>query len=311
VRRGKNSKVCTRGALTLGAKTGSLVTAVLVLASCGCSLLNGSIRDVPRGDWEKHRFGVFDYYVQADSASQNTVEEAVEKGADRLEWFWEKTAGYWDYPEEKGVDYYKFASRQEVERLTGRAVNGRAIPHKGIVHSIYFSDAHEVAHLFTMRGISEQEIRVGNFWLEGIAMYYTWPAMYAESGEELPYSEHLGAYQGLSVHERSRRLLQANDLPDLGPMIYGNSMFDAHEEAISYPVAGSFVTFLLAQDPSAADQPDGEAVESFKEFLSRINDADSREEVASAFTDIFEKDLEETEEQWREFLEGWNEDELG
>jgi len=86
----------------------------------GCD--NGFLVE-PEGEWEKYNSEYFTYYLQPD---ENIKEEKIHQKLNKLDDFWEKYAEIWESSVEEVV-YYKFISREEVERLTGEATNGRVI----------------------------------------------------------------------------------------------------------------------------------------------------------------------------------------
>jgi len=283
----------------LKSKTKKLIVFLFIfilILSAGC---DDDFRVIPDGDWEMHESKYFNYYIQP--GVEIDLEEII-SNLEILDEFWEEYANLWGYPVEK-VDYYRFISREEVGRLTGVPMNGRAIADEAVVHSINDTDSHEVSHIFTMRSIAERDIKVGNFWLEGIAMYYTWPHLY--SAEKELYEEKLGAYGGSSVHYQAQELLKEENLPELELMIYGNKVFNKYREEISYSAAGSFITYLLG---SAHSRP--EEIENFRIFLGDINGAGSSDEIKASFFEYFGNQLSDIENEWHIFLEDWSEEKL-
>ncbi|MFO7929700.1 MAG: hypothetical protein R6U35_08535 [Candidatus Humimicrobiaceae bacterium] len=271
------------------------VVSILCIFVFGCS----RYLDVPEGEWKLISSEHFNYHYQANSKlSPEDLSGAIE----RLEWFWDFAAGVWDYDSKK-IDYYYFLSREDVKKLTGRDMNAKAIVEKDIVLSIFASDTHEVSHLFTTPAGSSLDI--ANFWMEGIAMYYTWPKLYYPPGEARLYAEPLGAWHGHSVHYWAKELLAEGSLPDLEPLIYGNRHFDSLDANTGYPVAGSFVTYLLGRGHS-----DLGMVEKYMVFMDSANKANSKEEAKLVFSDVFGKKFIQVERGWKEFLLDWQEESL-
>lgn len=283
-------------------KRGFKLFIILLLVLVGVFLLCGAGSKEDQ-NWEKVSSVHFDYYYKAELADPQRVAAALE----RLEWFWEFVAPVWDYPHYNRISYYKHSSPEDLEESTGRCTNGLAILSKSIVHSINYADAHEVAHLFTTRRLFclFNCCRLSTFWLEGIAMYYSWPLVYYCSDSNHLHEFRMGTWYGKSVHHYAQNRLNEGKLLSIGPCIYKNDHFETVDAMCSYPAAGSFVTFLLGPGHS-----DLEAVERFKGFFRRINRASSEEEVAQIFEEVFGSPLEEIEAAWHKFLLEWQEPEL-
>jgi hypothetical protein len=242
-----------------------------VVTGCGSQIV-----DVPRGEWRVAAESEHVRYLVSGEVEASRAE--IDAAMDRLEGFIWVLRELWPVPAGSIVEYYHFSSRDELRARTGRDVNGHAVLDRWIVHSIHRADAHEVAHLFTAP--VERPLRVGNFWLEGMAMYYTWPSVYYDPGAvDLPFEARLGAWHGRS---------------------------DALPQEVSYPAAGSFVTFLV----SAAHQ-DREALTRLANFLRQANRAISTAEVERLFRTAFERSLADVETAWRGFIESWDEDVWG
>ena len=264
--------------------------------SIGCSYRSA----LSKADWETEGFEHYEYhYQQTIQLSGRDIEEI----GDRLEYFYDFASDVWGFGDDRKITYYYFTSRDEVKRLAGIDMNGKVILEENIVLSIHGSDAHEVAHIFTTP--TERPLRLANFWMEGIAMYYTWPKLYCSEGEERLYERPLGAWHGCSVHQNAKKLLEEKKLPKLESLIYGNEDFGYLDSDISYPAAGSYVTFLIGEAHS-----DLESVTKYREFINKANKADSTESVKSIFLEVFDTKFENTIIGWKEFLSGWDEEKL-
>jgi hypothetical protein len=181
-------------------------------------------------------------------------------------------------------------------------LTGRAVLERDAVVSLYAADAHEVAHLLTApRG---RPLRLAHFWLEGIAMYYTWAEVYF--GEEelarrgLPRS--IGVWSGRTVHAWAQEAHRRGELPALTPLVHGNRSFRSLDDALAYTAAGSFTTFLLG--PGHRDLA---RVAAFRAFLDDANTATDVTEVRAAFARHLGLGLGAAEAAWHDFLAGWAE----
>ncbi|MDX2008400.1 MAG: hypothetical protein SFU83_24410 [Meiothermus sp.] len=254
--------------------------------------------DPPSGSWVRvGESAHFRYYEPSDY--QNTpralTRAQVSIALLRLEVFWELVAPSWDYPKDAQIAYYKFATTEDLHRLTGRKFGDKAASGQGMVFSVHASDPHELAHVL----FSPATDQLADFWLEGLARAYAWPWLYCPADRSnCSYQTRLGAWNLYSVHYWAQAALRRGALPRLEELIYGNTRFDQLPLVESYPVAGSFVSFLL-------DNPG--KVQRLKGFLRQSGSARSSAEVLAAFEVHWGQKLSEAETQWRGFLETWNE----
>jgi hypothetical protein len=271
----------------------ALVAPLLVALASACA--PGPLARLPAGEWRTAAQGEHvRYLVLAGVEPAEDPERAVA----RLEAFLAEVAPLWGGA--GTIDYYAFPDRETLERLTGWRMTGRAILDRTAVVSIYAADAHEVAHLLSApRG---RPLRLANFWLEGVAMAYTWPEVYFGSEIAAERPPRLGAWQGRTVHGWARDAVADGIVPPLTEMIHfsGNRTFDAFE--LGYPVAGSFVSTLIGPAPG-----DERRIAALRTFFDDANVAASAEEVAALFGARMGSSLEEAEGAWHAFLQGWAE----
>ena len=257
--------------------------------------------EVPSGQWqvlgESGHFQLLG--LQEYQGSDNGLSPAqVQIALDKLEALYTLAGPVWKSAPEQKIRYYKFASREDRKRLAGVEGNGEAFVASGIVHSIFLTDPHETAHVLTA---PKQVPHLVPFWTEGIAMYYTLPRL-----TNTPiYQAGIGAWHGKTVHYWAQKYLQESRLPALTPLVAGWKNFRDLPEEVGYPVAGSFLTFLLGFDPTSTQK-----LRAFKEFLSQAVNTSSSDEVLLAFKNRFGLELTQAEAQWRTFLEAWDEREV-
>ncbi|MFW5992097.1 MAG: hypothetical protein ACOCQN_02790 [Halanaerobiaceae bacterium] len=266
----------------------------IILTGCSKQL------KIPAGQWVKvDESEHFVYYSYEDN--EYDIQE-VNSALKRLENFCEEIV----IPAEDKIKYYKFRDKEQMKRLTGRSVTGKAFIGSNIVHSIYYSDAHEVAHIITTSHLEAPEntrVNISNFWLEGIAMYYTWPRYYY--GEEAEIQSSIGVMEGESVHNHAKKRLEQNELPDVKQFIYRNQEFDDLNNVTSYTAAGSFVTYLLGRA-----QSDPEVIEKYLDFFAEVVKCNSESEVLTVFANVFNKDFDLVVEEWKEYLKDWDEESI-
>lgn len=159
-----------------------------------------------------------------------------------------------------------------------------------------------MAHLLTVG--PDRPLRLAGFWLEGIAMYYTWPEVFFDAATlaERGLPPRIGAWYGLTVHGNAQRTRAAGELPALRPLVPGDREFRALPDGVTYPMAGSFVTYLLG--PGHADL---ERIAAFRVFLTEANTSSDTAAVESAFARHLGISLGEAEAGWHGFLDAWDE----
>jgi hypothetical protein len=147
----------------------------------------------------------FSFYSRGEK-----VEAAkVEKSVDRIEKaLGEKLTGH--------SEYYRYSTPQELQAGTGHYAAGITFPQTGQVHSTEAVHEHELVHL-----IAGHLGNPGTFFQEGLAVAL---------GNE-------GRWQGQKVDKIARE--NALSIPRL------IAQFDSVDPNISYPVAGSFVGYLV------------------------------------------------------------------
>lgn len=288
-----------------------LLCFLLLLAGCGSGFLYNKLLD------ECVKIDETQHFIYNSFEEKELYNDDAEHALQRLEDFLAEVAekNVWDIPEEK-IKYFKFEFREQIKKLTGWQVTGRADFDQNFVVSIYYSDAHEVAHLFTTHHLIKEKGRVdvANFWLEGIAMYYTWPRVYfgedpTEDGKEVIQTS-IGVIEGKSVHENVRLLEEIPDTETMKTFIYGNEHFDALDTKTGYSIAGSFVSFLIGQGIPDCINHNPNNLQKYKELLSKLNYCSSRNDVLDAFYEVYEVDFDDMVDEWLDFISTWEEDQI-
>jgi hypothetical protein len=272
-----------------------LLALLLTIAACAPAITRG----LPRGDWEVVATATAGG-AQLRYLTLVGVEpvEGPAAAVARLARFLDEVGPAWRTPER--IDYYAFPDRATLRELTGWDTHGRALLAHDATVSIHAADAHEVAHLLTTP--PARPLRLATFWLEGIAMYYTWPEVFFDTATlgERGLPPRLGAWYGLTVHGNAQRTRAAGELPALRPLVHGHQAFTALPDGVTYPAAGSFVTYLLG-----AGHTDLPRIAAFRAFLEAANAATDTDAVAAAFELHLGRSLHEAEAGWHAFLDGW------
>ena len=253
---------------------------------------------LPGGEWELAAQGpTVRYLVRPGHEPVEDPEVALA----RLEAFLADVGPAWYVPAE--LRYFAFADRETLRADTGWDITGRAILDRDAVVSIYAADAHEVAHILTAP--HGRPLRLANFWLEGIAMYYTWPEVFFGEDGAGDRPRRMGTWHGRSVHDWTQTALQAGELVPLERLVHGNAAWGQLDDGVSYPLAGSFVTHLLG--PGHRDL---ERIAALRAFFDEANAAADRTAVLDAFERHLGLPLAEAEAAWLEFLAEWDEGSL-
>ena len=275
----------------------AVLVAIAALAACTPSAQHR----LPRGDWEVAASGTVHgtelrYLTLAGAA----YDEPAAPAAERLLRFLGEVGPAWRMPER--ITYYAFPDRQTLRALTGWDTNGRAILAHDATVSIHAADAHEVMHLLTTP--AGRPLRLASLWMEGVAMYTTWPEVYFDTAtltaRGLP--PRIGAWYGQTVHGHARAARERGELPALTPLAHGNRAFLALPDGITYPAAGSFVTYLLGPGHGDAGR-----IAAFRAFLEEANRATDTAAVLASFERHLGLRLADAEAAWHAFLDGWDE----
>ncbi|MBW6456045.1 MAG: hypothetical protein K0A98_09155 [Trueperaceae bacterium] len=277
----------------------TVLTLYCVAALAACT--PGAHDRLPRGDWEVAAGGaVHGTELRYLTLVGATYGEPAEPASERLLRFLGEVGPTWRMPER--IDTYAFPDRETLRALTGWDTNGRAILAHDATVSVHAADAHEVMHLLATP--IERPLRLASFWMEGVAMTYTWPEVYFDAATlaERGLPPRLGAWYGKTVHGNAREARERGELPALTPLAHGNQAFNALPDGITYPAAGSFVTFLLG--PGTGDPA---RIAAFQAFFEEANRAQDAAAVLASFERNLGTPLSEAEATWHAFLDAWDE----
>ncbi len=240
------------------------LTALIFLAGCGQGANHAAPLDELTQTQQSAHF-VF-HYSSGDSV------DAV-----RTEAFYTWITAQLSITPSRTINYYKYSDVAQKRRLTGKIGNAFADTNTFSIHTILTWDDHETTHLI----VSSLGTQAGLF-EEGLAVAF----------ETDPYNNSFVAYwNGQPTHAWAKQFLQQGKLPDLTGIL-DNTNFRAVDPMITYPTAGSFVGYLVAQYGTAkvlllfpgASYTDAPAVN-----LAR-------------FQTVFGVSLVQAEQDWRAFL---------
>jgi hypothetical protein len=121
------------------------------------------------------------------------------------------------------ADYYRYSSAEEIQVTTGQYAAGLTIATSGPgqIHSMKAFHPHELVHL-----VAEKLGNPGTFFHEGLAVAI---------GDEARWG-------GKSVNAIAKDLVKAGQVTSVSALV---KQFDGMDAQKAYPVAGSFVAFLI------------------------------------------------------------------
>jgi hypothetical protein len=243
------------------------------LATAGALLLGGCRSDNPAGPSDA------DALLGSVSTTHYDFHFAAGDGVDaaRQEAFHD-----WVLPElgvsvTQRLQYFKYRDRAHMQRVTSRLTNGWADPPAFAAHSIWPWDAHEALHIYT-----ELLGRPSDLFNEGIAVALSYDPL---------GGRFVALWNSTPIHEVTRNLLRGNALPSLRT-IAETEAFRRVSDQVSYPVAGSFMSFLL-------DRRGMPATRSFFQISTR---GDPLPAIEANFLTSFGVSLDEAETGWHASL---------
>jgi hypothetical protein len=175
------------------------------------------------------------------------------------------------------IQYYKYASRTEITSATGQNTNGFAVPSTATLHTIWPFEPHEAIHVY-----SATFGEPSDFFNEGIAVGLSTDPM---AGRLTPW------WNARPVDDVVRGLQQQGQVPALST-IAETLRFRALDSQISYPVAGSFMAFVVATH----------GVVPTKSFFRTSSRQDPLATIRANFQLVFGVSFESAEQAWIEHL---------
>ena len=182
-------------------------------------------------------------------------------------------------PLNRRITYYKYRDRSHMSSVTGKVTNGWADPPAFAIHTIWPWDNHEVVHVMTaLVG------RPTDFFNEGIAVAMS---VDLQSGGLDPI------WQSQTVHAWAANFRANGELPRLSDIVETDA-FRQLDDNRSYPIAGSFLSFML----------DSHGIEPMKQFFRNGSREARRADIEREFSAAFGITLSDAEGQWHQFLVG-------
>lgn len=180
------------------------------------------------------------------------------------------------------IEYRKYRDREHMKRVTGRETNGFAEPARGRFHTIGPIDNHEYIHVVFVALVGDSP----GLFNEGVAVAHHGASVDGEFDGDPNWS-------GTSVHELARGFRNAGTLPELAELAVDRE-WQEHDPEMTYPVAGSFVRFLI----------DETGIDAFKDYVARAGRNDDFETISADFLAVYGESLDVWWERWLAFLDG-------
>lgn len=172
------------------------------------------------------------------------------------------------------IEYNKYRSRAHMGAITGNAsTNGYAEPSAMRLHTIWPTDNHEVVHVYA------------GAWGSPVALF---GEGFAVAHQMNPVTgDFVARWSGTPVHELARRFRSSGQLPPIADVAETNA-FRSHPDGVTYPIAGSFVRFLI----------DAEGMAAMRRLFGSMGPTAPLSTVRGAFQQVYGFSLEEGERRW-------------
>lgn len=212
-------------------------------------------------DWHVRDTGRYVYHWEDESPPPELVIRANEEFLASVEETLDTTLDH-------DVQYFYYEDNARKGAVTGVPGNAHVELHDE-VHSIAWSDRHEVVHLLTRR------------WGRGTALLAEGLAVHLS-----------GSWHALPVHDAAREVRDADGLLPLSELV-ATSSFRARDDLVTYPESGSFVGHLLETHGLAP----------FRAVYTNTPLEPDAATFDRLLTAAYGKDLADLEEEWLEALD--------
>ena len=217
-----------------------------------------SVRTVDAEGWNERRTSRFELHWIGDDAPPQGSIEGNERHLARLE-------DLLGVEIEGPIQYFKYPDNDRKGEMTGNRGNAH-VEGEDEIHSIFWSDRHEVVHLLTKRWGGGTALLA-----EGIAVYLS------------------GGWNGRTVDEAARALAESGRLVALADLV-DTSRFRALDEEITYPESASFVKYLFVTF----------GLERFRELYRSVPLDPGAERFDACLREMYGIGIDEAERAWRE-----------
>ena len=176
------------------------------------------------------------------------------------------------------IEFRKYRNRAHMGELTGHGdTNGYADRTSYVAHSIWSADTHEAVHLY-VAGWGDPVALLS----EGVAVAYAPNPMRRDN---------IPRWSDRPVHDAARALLNEGRLIALNRLA-PSAAFRLFDAEVTYPQAGSFVTFLIERY----------GLDRFRVLYAQVRADDRPTDIETTFTAVYGATLAELETSWRTAL---------
>jgi hypothetical protein len=177
------------------------------------------------------------------------------------------------------IEFNKYFDAEHIERLTGRRTAGGFVL-GGRIFLTRVVDPHEIVHV-----IAQEELgRPSDFFDEGLAVNFG--GLRVVDGQVTLFPS---ALRNFDVDQEARSVLAGGRFPGSIRQVLTSAAFGALSFEITYPLAGSFVKFLLRT----------RGVPPLKSFFSRSSASDTQATIEGELEAAFGAPAEVLESEWR------------
>lgn len=182
------------------------------------------------------------------------------------------------------IQYYKYRDKAHKERLTGTYGNGFAELGTYKFHTIWTAENHECVHVVVTQLIGHPPALFN----EGIAV--------AHSASYYIHPNFVPCWNNQDFNKLSKYYKQNGSMPSLDKLL-GNKTFWEYDSNITYPIAGSFIRFLIDQY----------GIIKMKSFIAISGFYDSKDKIRSNFYGTYGKTIESVWDEWDDFISNYPE----
>jgi len=182
------------------------------------------------------------------------------------------------------IQYYKYRDQAHKLLLTGIAGNGFAEIGTYKFHTIWNVDNHECVHTIVTQIIGHPPALFN----EGIAV--------AHQADYFQYPYFVPGWNGQDFNKLAKEFKQNGNMPSLDKLL-GTVTFWDFSSNITYPVAGSFVRFLIDQY----------GIIKMKSFISISGFYDTKDKIHNDFYNTYGKTIENAWDEWDDFISNYQE----
>jgi hypothetical protein len=258
---------------SVSARAGRLASAIGLLVLAGCSGSEGPLGPPPDAPLDRTLESVhFEFHFAAGDTIRPNEADINDRAYEII-----RDALVTDFS--RRIEFNKYFNADHIERLTGRRTGGGFVL-DGQIFLTRALDPHEIVHV-----IAQDELgRPSDFFDEGLAVNFG--GLRVEGGEVTLFPS---ALRNFEVDREALTVLASGRFSGSIRQILTSSDFDAMPFEVTYPLAGSFVKFLLRTRGPAA----------VRTFFQSASQFDPLPQIEADLEAAFGAPLDALEADWR------------